>query len=131
MNPTNKKELLCKLKQNYQCMNAAKKKELLRKAAQKYKTMDVSLKNEMLSNLKVHYQLMEKETKNHLKNKIKERMMDKGTSIQSFIKQFKKKITEGPYFMCTVCNRLLYKKSVIRCITSKYPCFFSSVGPSL
>ena len=119
---TKKKELLCKLKQNYQCMNAVKKKELLRKAAQKYKTMDISLKNEMLNNLKVKYQLMEKETKNDLKKKKKGRMMDKGTSIQSCIKQFKKKITEGPYFICIVCNRLLYKKSVIRCITSKYPC---------
>ena len=48
-------------------------------------------------------------------------MMDKGTSIQSCIKQFKKKITEGPYFICIVRNRLLYKKSVTRCITSKYP----------
>lgn len=100
---TKKKELLCKRKQNYQFMNVAKKKEFLRKSAQKY-------------------QLMEKERKNHLKNKIKERLMDKGTSIQSCIKQFKKKITEGLYFICIACNRLLYKKSVIRCIISKYPC---------
>ena len=66
--------------------------------------MDISFKNEMLSNLRVKYQLMEKETKKHLVNKFKERMMDKGTSIQSCIKQFKKKITEGPYFICIVCN---------------------------
>ena len=93
-------------------MNAANKKEFLRKSGQKY-------------------QLMEKERKNHLKNKIKERLMDKGTSIQSCIKQFKKKITEGPYFICIVCNRLLYKKSVIRCIISKYPCqAFFKIQPS-
>ena len=107
LEPAAKKRTAEKMQKKYSKMNPTNKKELLCKSAQKYKTMDVSLKNEMLSNLKVKYQ---------------KRMMDKGTSIQSCIKEFKKKITEGPYFICIVCNRLLYKKSVIRCITSKYPC---------
>ena len=107
LEPAAKKRTAEKMQKRYSKMNPTNKKQLLCKAAQKYKTMDVSLKNEMLSNLKVKYQ---------------KRMMDKGTSIQSCIKEFKKKITEGPYFICIVCNRLLYKKSVIRCITSKYPC---------
>ena len=38
-------------------------------------------------------------------------MKDKATSIESCIKQFKRKIREGPYFICTVCNQILEKIS--------------------
>ena len=33
-------------------------------------------------------------------------------TIDVCIKEFKEKIREGPYYVCCVCNRMLYKKSV-------------------
>ena len=42
--------------------------------------------------------------------------------VELCINQFKRKIREGPYFICTVCNQILYKKSAITCINKKYPC---------
>ena len=46
----------------------------------------------------------------------------KATSVELCINQLKRKIREGLYFICTVCNQILYKKSVITCLTKKYPC---------
>ena len=46
----------------------------------------------------------------------------KAGSFELCIHQFKRKIREGPYFIFTVCNQILYKKSVITCINKKYPC---------
>ena len=43
----------------------------------------------------------------------------KARLIELCINQFKRRIREGPYFICTVCNRILYKKSVITCINKK------------
>ena len=46
----------------------------------------------------------------------------KARSVELCINQFKRKIRQGPYFICIVHNRILYKKSVITCINEKYPC---------
>ena len=45
----------------------------------------------------------------------------KKVTIDSCIEQFKCKIRQGPYYICCVCNRLLYRKSIIKFIYSKYP----------
>ncbi|RMX58467.1 hypothetical protein pdam_00020879 [Pocillopora damicornis] len=47
---------------------------------------------------------------------------EKARWVELCINQFKRKIREGPYFICTVCNQILYKKSAITCINKKYPC---------
>ena len=72
-------------------MDATKKKELFQKCTEKYESMDTEAKRDLL-------------------NKRKERIKVKATSIESRIKPFKKKMTEGPYFICTLYNRILYKK---------------------
>ena len=64
----------------------------------KYSTMDAIKKKELLS------QPNEK--------------LVKARSVELCINQFKRKIGEGLYFICTVCNRILYKKSVITCMRS-------------
>ena len=46
----------------------------------------------------------------------------KARLVELCINQFKRKIRESPYFIGTVCNQMLYKKSVITCINKKYPC---------
>ena len=35
-------------------------------------------------------------------------------TVDSCVEQFKKKIMEGPYYICCVCNRTQYKKSVLK-----------------
>ena len=77
--------------------------ELFKKGTEKYESMDTEAKRDLL-------------------NKRKERIKVKATSMESRVKQFKRKVREGPYFICTVCNRILYKKSVMRCINNKCPC---------
>ena len=46
---------------------------------------------------------------------------NKSKSVHSCIDTFKKKIKEGPYYICCVCNRMLYNKSVLQLISSRYP----------
>ena len=58
-------------------------------------------------------ELLNKRLENYSRNKNKD--------IQSCIEQFQKKIREGPYYICSVCNRSLYKKSVMKVNTNKYP----------
>ena len=103
MDGTEKKKLLHKRKEKYQSIDTTKKKELFQKGTEKYESMDTEAKRDLL-------------------NKRKERIKVKATSMESRVKQFKRKVREGPYFICTVCNRILYKKSVMRCINNKCPC---------
>ena len=42
-------------------------------------------------------------------------------NIESAIQVFRKNIKEGPYYVCVVCNRMLYKISVKICSKEKYP----------
>ena len=83
--------------------------------------MDATKKKELFQKRTEEYESMDKEAKRDLLNKRKEKIKDKATSLESCIKHFKRKIREGPYFICTFC-RILYKNSVMRCINNKYPC---------
>ena len=40
---------------------------------------------------------------------------------ESSVLRFQKKIQEGPYYKCVVCNRCLYRRSVILFAEQKYP----------
>ena len=40
--------------------------------------------------------------------------------LDHYITIFKHKIREGPYYICSVCNRILYRKSVLILLKSKY-----------
>ena len=60
------------------------------------------------------------------KNKIKykDRRQHESETIRCIyvcIKEFKNKIREGPYEICCVCNRMLYKKSIKNFLSTKYP----------
>ena len=41
-------------------------------------------------------------------------------NVDSCIETFKKKIKEGSYYICCVCNRMLYKESVLKLIMTRY-----------
>ena len=82
--------------------NLLSKKRFLEDIKRKYSAMDATKKKELLS---------------HCNEKLV-----KARSVELCINQFKMKIREGLYFICTVCNRILYEKLVITCINKKYPC---------
>ena len=42
-------------------------------------------------------------------------------STADSIKRFRDSIKAGPYFVCVICNRMLYRVSVTKCRTEKYP----------
>ena len=60
---------------------------------------------------------------------IKKRMRDHYTATsrtQNNIKTFRMEIEKGPYFICVVCNRCLYRKSVLKFNETKYDVNFES-----
>ena len=67
------------------------------------------------------YSTMDAREKKELLSQPNEKLV-KARSVELCINQFKRKIRQGPYFICIVYNRILYKKSVITCINEKYPC---------
>ena len=105
MEPSKKKKLSEK---KYKKMDSAKKRKLFNRNAEKYKSMDSRKKKELINNAQ------QRKKENCWRNKTND--------IFYCIEQFKKKIKEGPYYICCVCNRGLYKKSVLKLIPNMYPC---------
>ena len=52
----------------------------------------------------------------------KDKRKKEHSGIDFCIEQFRSKIREGPCYICCVCNRCLYKRSVIIFCQSKYSC---------
>jgi len=126
LNSLKKAFLLTKRKNNYKSINLSKKSDLLRHRQDNYHSMDSSKKNDLLSQRRKHYQEMDtlkkKKMVDKLRIKRKKGNENRIPTVESCITQFKEKIREGPFFVCNVCNRLLYKKSVKQCNLGKYPC---------
>ena len=78
-----------------------------------------SCQKRFLENTK-KYSTMGATNKNKLLSKYNEKL-EKARLVELCINHFKRKWREGPCFICTVCNRILYKKSVITFINKKYP----------
>ena len=76
-------------------MDPMKKTDLLQKNAEKYKSMDPMKKRDLLK----------KNDEKYNKFFIHD--------IDYYISRFHNRINEGPYYVCSVCNRLLYRKSVV------------------
>ena len=84
-------------------------------------SMEPVAKKRFLVEIKIKYLTMDATNMKELLTQCNKKLV-KARSVELCIDQFKRKIREGPYFICTVCNRILYKKSVITCINKKYPC---------
>ena len=112
MENTERKKILRNHRRRYEYveMEPAEKKICLEKRIQTYQTMDCLEKKELINGKKPRYQSMKD-------------VLQKGRKRIDFcIERFKNKIIEGPYYICCVCNRLLYKKSVVCFCKNKYPC---------
>ena len=99
------------------------RKHIMRKHRKKYMydSMEPVAKKRFLEDIKRKYSTMDARKKKELLSQPNEKLV-KARSVELCTNQFKRKIRQGPYFICIVYNRILYKKSVITCINEKYPC---------
>ena len=74
--------------------------------------MKPSCQKIFLEDIKRKYSTMDARKKKGLLSQRNEKLV-KARSVELCINRFKRKIREGSYFICTVCNQILYKKSVI------------------
>ena len=115
MTHSDKKELLQKQVMKRKPLNPSQKEAVLKKRVISYKEMDTSEKEVCLerkrSNLRRKYHKInspQKQKKQEAYKKSKSTIYN----LDYFISNFHNKIREGPCYICSVCNRLLYKKSV-------------------
>ena len=132
MDHLNKNALVEINAKKYKSMDPIEKSVLLETNAQKYKSMEPNPKEVCLmknrTNMKNKYEAMDAIKKaKHLERcqqahrkprtaKNNPMLLD----LDDYISTFKNKIKEGPYYVCSVCNRLLYRKSVVLLQKHKY-----------
>ena len=122
MDSAKKQHLLNKQAEKYKTMDSAKKQDLLNKQAEKCKTMDAAKKQDLLNKQAEKYETMDIAKKEELLQKQKQKYCgNESKGVNSCINTFKKKNKEGPYYICCVCNRMLFKKSVLQLISNRYP----------
>ena len=92
-------------KNNYNSMSPVKKQALHEKQAMVYKAMDSSKKEayreRSRANMKRKYHSMNEQHKKFKSN-------SEDVNLDHSISKFQSRIKEGPYYICSVCNRLLY-----------------------
>ena len=115
MDPIRKKALYNENALRYKSMNPSEKTVLLQKQAMSYKEMNKSDEKVCLErnrlNMKRKYHVInspQKEKKIETYKKHKSTKYD----LDYFICNFHNKIKEGPCYICSFCNGLLYKKTV-------------------
>ena len=104
-----------------------KKKKVLTGCAEKYHAMDANETQHLLAKKRQAYQNMgswEKEKffvkQRNLTSKANQTKATKCNDLNSCITSFQNKIREGPYYICCVCNRILYRKTVTVLKKDKY-----------
>ena len=123
--------------EKYKLIEANKKQELSIQNGEKYRLMDPNKKQELfLQNAEKYRGMACVEKKDLIKQivtrrkELKEKKCSSSYSLEYYIQQFNRAIREGPYYVCVVCNRLLYRKTVVEFKKDKYKsssCLFTSV----
>ena len=83
----------------YKSWNPEEKEKLLSGRAEWYITLDSADKDKVISQVQAKKEAHRNSVQHDLDHKI--------TAFQS-------KKREGPYYICSVCNRILYRKTIIR-----------------
>ena len=109
MEPTKKRQLSVQNAEKYRLMKANKKQELSVQNAEKYRRMDPSEKKDLIKQIVTR------------RKELKEEKCSSTHSLDYYIEQFNRDIREGPYYVCVVCNRLLYRKTVLEFKKDKTP----------
>ena len=126
MDPIHKQRLLENLPSKYKEMEPSEKMIFLEKQAMAYKAMDSSKKESYREknrvNMKRKYHVINSPQKAKKNEKcIKKRKSSlHDVNLDRCISKFQSRIKEGPYYICSVCNRLLYRKSVKLLEKKKY-----------
>ena len=125
MDPIHKQRLLENLHLKYKEMEPSEKIIFLEKQAMTYKAMDSSKKESYREknrvNMKRKYHVInspQKAKKNEKRIKKRKSSLH-DVNLDRCISKFQSRIKEGPY-ICSVCNRLLYRKSVKLLEKKKY-----------
>ena len=123
LEPPNKKRCLNMCSQYYKNKDA----NILIDSAKQYQSMDANEEQNLLAKKTQAYQnmascekekLFEKQT--NLRSTAQHTKLLKCNVLDSCINSFQNKIKEGPYYICSVCNRILYRKTVIQLKKNKY-----------
>ena len=98
-------------------MDPLKKNVLLETNRKIYKSMDPLKNNVLLETKRKIYKSMDPVKKKVLlgtkKYKLKKCKLSMDLNdLDDYISRFCSKIKEGPYYICSVCNRLLYRTSL-------------------
>ena len=107
-------------------MELSERKIFLEKQAMAYNTMESSKKQahreKNRANMKRKYHVIDSPQKaKKIEKDIKKRKSSlEDVNLDYCIWKFQSRIREGPYYICTVCNRLLYRKSVRQLDKKKY-----------
>ena len=99
-------------------MEPNKKQNLFLQSAEKYRRMDSGEKKDLIKQIVTR------------QKELKEEKCSSAHSLDYYIQQFNQDKREGPYYICVVCNRLLYRKTVLEFKKDKYnstSCLFTSV----
>ena len=86
-------------KEKYKKLDHSQKHELHTKKLNHWKTVGGEQKQKLSENKKEKYQAVRREEKKQLEN----------NPQPSIIEEFKKQIKSGPFYICCVCNRTLYR----------------------
>ena len=137
MEPAKKRELRVQNAEKYRVMGRNKKQELSVQNAEKYRLMEPNKKQKLFLQKAEKYRIMDSSEKKDLIKQIVTRRKDlkkekrsSAHSLDYYIQQFRRAIREGPYYICVVCNRLLYRKTVLQFKKDNYnssSCLFTSV----
>ena len=84
------------------------RKHIMRKQKKKhmYDSMEPVAKKRFLEDIKRKYSTMDAKKKKELLSQRNEKLV-KTKSVELCINKFQRKMREGPYFICTICNRIL------------------------
>ena len=135
MEPNKKQELSIQNAGKFRLLELNKKRELSIQNAEKYRFMEANKKRKLIIQNAEKYRMDsgKKDLRKQIVTKQKELTEENCFPTQSldyYIQQFNRAIREGPYYICVVCNRLLYRKTVLTFKRDKYnssSCLFSSV----
>ena len=137
MEPTKKQKLSIQNAEKYKVMNSNKKQEMIVDNANKYRFMDSNKRQKLVLQNAEKYRGMNSIEKKDLikqiltrRKELKEKKYFSTYSLDYYIQKFNLAIREGPYYICVVCNRLLYRKTVLEFKKDKYKssfCLFTSV----
>ena len=145
LDPAEKEKLASDKAERYKSLDPAEKEKLLSDRAVWYKSLDPAEKDLINKQKKRNYDAMEPLIKAQYLNKKKQeycsmnptkkqkikcisdaakiskkKANDVQHKLDHYISVFQNKIREGPYYICSVCHRILYRKTVMLLKENKY-----------